>query len=231
MHIAICDEIIADRKQLERLMKRESDKQVATRGILYADSFGSPQALLQNPRQYDGFYIDICESREFSIAELIEKLRSLGVVAPIVLCCSKIDYRSLNLPEDILYLDKPIQVEELEKSLNHVWELVLSAPSLIEIRLEDDTAYVEPSRIRYAVSKGGINTITLTDNRRLETKGFLDNYLAEWEGFDTFVELGPWVIINIAHIKDFRFGKIVMDDDTVFRASPLLISQLKKIVS
>lgn len=231
MHIAICDEIIADRKQLERLLKRESDKKVATRGILYASSFGSPQALLQNPRQYDGFYIDICENRDFTVAELIERLRGLGVVAPIVLCCSKTDYRSLNLPEDILYLDKPIQADELEKSLDYVWELASNAPSLIEIRLDYDTAYVEPSRIRYAVSKGGINTITLTDNRLLETKGFLDNYLAEWEVFDTFVGLGSRVIINIAHIKKLHFNKIVMDDDAVFHANPLFISQLKKIVS
>ena len=49
MHIAICDDNVADRKQLERLLKRESDKRASSTGIIYADSFGNASALLANP--------------------------------------------------------------------------------------------------------------------------------------------------------------------------------------
>ena len=45
MHIAICDDNIADRKQLERLLKRESDKRKAKTGLLFADSFGNCRIL------------------------------------------------------------------------------------------------------------------------------------------------------------------------------------------
>ena len=53
LHIAICDDNIADRKQLERLLKRESDKRAAVSGIVYTDSFGNAVARLANPMQYD----------------------------------------------------------------------------------------------------------------------------------------------------------------------------------
>ena len=35
MHIAICDDNVADRKHLERLLSRESDKRAGTPNILY----------------------------------------------------------------------------------------------------------------------------------------------------------------------------------------------------
>ena len=35
MHIAICDDNIADRKHLERLLSRESDKRMGTPNLLW----------------------------------------------------------------------------------------------------------------------------------------------------------------------------------------------------
>ena len=56
MHIAVCDDNGADRKQLERLLSRESDKRMETTGNLYVTSYGNPESLLQNPRQFDVFF-------------------------------------------------------------------------------------------------------------------------------------------------------------------------------
>ena len=58
MHIAICDDNIADRKQLERLLKRESDKRAGTTGSFYTDSFGNCEILAINNMLYDLFFID-----------------------------------------------------------------------------------------------------------------------------------------------------------------------------
>ncbi len=38
MHLAICDDHMADRKQMERLLGRESDRRMNTTGVLYVDS-------------------------------------------------------------------------------------------------------------------------------------------------------------------------------------------------
>ena len=57
MHIAICDDNIADRKHLERLLQRESDRRKDTAGILYIDSYGNVDALTKSPMIYDLFFI------------------------------------------------------------------------------------------------------------------------------------------------------------------------------
>ena len=61
MHIAICDDNIADRKQSERLLSRESDKRIHTTGNLYVDSYGNVEALLKSPQRYDLFFIDMTD--------------------------------------------------------------------------------------------------------------------------------------------------------------------------
>ena len=53
MHLAVCDDNIADRKQMERLLGRESDRRLNTTGILYMDSFGNKEAILTTPMIYD----------------------------------------------------------------------------------------------------------------------------------------------------------------------------------
>ena len=61
MHIAVCDDNIADRKQLERLLKRESDKRKNDSGLIYTDSFGDSEVLSRTPMQYDLFFVDLTE--------------------------------------------------------------------------------------------------------------------------------------------------------------------------
>ena len=119
MHIAICDDNIADRKQLERLLKRESDKRASSTGILYADSFGNADTLLANPMQYDLFLIDMCKTEGTNGLDVLNALSAKGVTATIVMCCSHIDYREYTYPENILFLDKPIKAEELSNCIDH----------------------------------------------------------------------------------------------------------------
>ena len=79
MHIAVCDDNVADRKQLERLLKRESDKRAASTGIIYTDSFGNSTSLLSNPMQYDAFYIDMCLTEGITGTEVANALIAQGV--------------------------------------------------------------------------------------------------------------------------------------------------------
>ncbi len=46
MYIALADSSVGDRKQMERLLERESDKRVNTTGVFYIETFGSSDALL-----------------------------------------------------------------------------------------------------------------------------------------------------------------------------------------
>ena len=77
MHIAVMDDNIADRKQLERLLDRESDRRIQTTGNLYIDSFGALESLFIAPKQYDFFMVDIIITTYNSINTLDRTLSSI----------------------------------------------------------------------------------------------------------------------------------------------------------
>ena len=119
MHLAICDDHMADRKQMERLLGRESDRRLNTTGVLYVDSFGSKESILTTPMIYDAIFMDMTEDGCDAV-ELSHMLRADGTDVPIVFCCDKVDYRkSKNLPDNALFLDKPIVVAELTEMIDH----------------------------------------------------------------------------------------------------------------
>ena len=53
MHVAVCDDNVADRRHIERLLSRESDKRAGTPNILYIDSYGDKDHFLINPLKYN----------------------------------------------------------------------------------------------------------------------------------------------------------------------------------
>ena len=94
MHIAVCDDNIADRKQMERLLERASDRRIHTTGVLYIDSYGNVDAVMRSPMLYDAFFIDMT-SGPVNGFQLARKLIDAGSTAPIILCISTINYRAI----------------------------------------------------------------------------------------------------------------------------------------
>ena len=89
MHIAICDDNIADRKQTERLLGRESDRRAKTDNVLYIDSFGKQESVLVSPMIYDMFFIDMVNTLPSTAADIVKALLNVGVTVPIVMLCSE----------------------------------------------------------------------------------------------------------------------------------------------
>lgn len=222
MHIAICDDNGADRKQLERLLKRESDRRAADTGVLYIDSYGNAQALLANPLQYDIFYLDMCHTPGVTVSGIIEGLTAKGVRAPIVLCCSLINYREQSFPENIIFLDKAIRVADLSESIDHALAIKAQAPSMIELREENDTLYVTEEEILYAVAKGRVIDITLTEGRIFHTRTDILNLYSQWRMHGTFFCPSGSVIVNSRHLKEVRFLQAQMGDGKTFLLPPSL---------
>lgn len=219
MHIAICDDNIADRKQLERLLKRESDRRSATSGILYADSFGNAPALLANPMQYDVFYIDVCKTDGITGKEVVSSLISQGVNAPIVLCCSDINYREHSFPSNVIFLDKPIKTAELSASIDHALTIKSQAVPLIELREDEETYYVTEPDILYAVEEGRNVIVHLSDGRQIYVATTAMNFFSQIESHPSFFAPTEKTILNGRHIEKFSFHKAVMCDGAAFKIS------------
>lgn len=216
MHIAICDDNTADRKQLERLLKRESDKRAATTGIIYADSFGNAPMLLANPMQYDAFYIDMCKTEGVTGMDVVRELTEKGVNAPIVMCSSDINYREQNFPDNVIFLDKPIKADELSASIDHAHSIMEKAEPLIELREDKETYYVTESDIMYAVESGLHVIVSLTDGRKISIVSTAMNFFSQIESHPTFVAPSMKVVLNGRYIEKIGFHKAIMTDGTKF---------------
>jgi DNA-binding LytR/AlgR family response regulator len=228
MHIAICDDNVADRKQLERLFKRESDRRAANGDILYVDSYGNGSSLLANPMQYDAFYIDMCHTTGMSGLTIVTALKHLGVNSPIIMCCSEVNYREQEFPDNTLFIDKPISAEALTSSVDRAREIKTTAEPLIALREENDTIYVTEPDILYAIEDGRFTNVTLTDGRVINTISSAMKLFDEIESHLSFVAPSAKDIINCRYIATLEARTATMTDGTVFKVHKRCLNYAKK---
>ncbi len=229
MHVAVCDDNIADRKQTERLLGRESDRRAKITEGLYVDSYGNATALLNTPMLYDIFYIDMCKTEGVTGTDIAHKLCSLGVQVPIYMCCSDIDYRNFSFPENVHFIEKPIKKDDLCASLDHAYDIKKNAVPLIELRAEKETFYVTEEEILYATEDGRSMNVTLTDGRIVRIDSTAENLYDQWCHFDTFLAPNLKTIVNARHITKIGLLQIQMQGGSKFLLNNALREHVKKL--
>lgn len=200
-YIAICDNNIADRKQLERLLEREKDKRLSENyDVLYIDSFGSEEALMATPVKYDIFFIDITEGATNGM-EIAKKLRLRGITAPIVLCESTINYTSyVNAPEDIIYIEKPINKGQVSHLVDVALEWVQRKTPLIEVRCQKDTRFIRYDELVRATPLDKFLTrLCLCDGEYVDMSDSIGSLSKQCEIYGCFIKCGR-DLVNIYHI-------------------------------
>ena len=218
MHIAICDDNIADRKQLERLLDRESDRRKNTSGVFFCDSYGNSEHLSRNPMPYELFFLDITSEEPDGLSFAIE-LRRLGVTAPIALCSSSINYQEAlnrlpeqNRPADLLFIDKPIKVADLTAIIDEALHLGSNRASTIELRSDRTTIYAYEDDIAYVTSKNSYLTVHLTDGRDITMLDTVSNFYSMIRNYKHLVLVSERTIINAVHVQKMSGLKVTMDD-------------------
>lgn len=217
MHVAICDDNTADRKQLERLLSRESDKRLHTTGNLYVDSYGDPESMLKNPMQYDVFFIDMRSTEGVNNLDIVSSLAALGSLAPVVLCPLEEDERITEFADRILFLEKPVKVHDLSVIIDHAQSIKNDAKPKIELREErGGTYYVDPDDIMYAKRLNSCILVTLTNGQQVNHSSTMLSITGELEEYTQFFTSDVNTIINARHIKDINLFTIIMEDNTKF---------------
>jgi DNA-binding LytR/AlgR family response regulator len=224
MHIAVCDDNIADRKQTERLLGRQSDRFFKECGErLYIDSYGNVEAFLRYPQMYDGLFVDMTleEPRGFEIVKL---LLEAGVVRPIILCVSSIDYRKqyeesgLEIP-NLMFIDKPLRVAELTAMMDKIKEIKGDPIPTLELRGKDGTFYAKNDDIVYVKKHGSELTIHIADGRDITLIDEIYNFYDQCAIFPQICPISDYTLINVNHIKKTGFAKVTMDCGESFSIS------------
>lgn len=250
MHIAVCDDNVADRKQMERLLQRASDRRIHTTGVFYIDSYGNVEAVMRSPMLYDAFFIDMTAGPVNGF-QLARKLIDTGVTAPIILCISTIDYPTIieaaiaEVPDDgiensnheilrrqlktqIRFLHKAIRVADLEEILDYAIDIKSKTIPTIELRGEKDTLYVYEDEILYAVKEGNYARVILTESRSIDILGTIPNLYSQMKNFEHFFLLSEQTFINITYVTKLSLLKLMMKDRHSFIVSPAIVPSLKK---
>lgn len=231
MHIAICDENIADRKQLERLLGRESDKRKNDTGVFYTDSFGQPEVLAKNPMPYDLFFIDLITDEADGLTFALS-LCKFGVSAPIVLCSSSVNYKEAasalsECPSNLLFLDKPIKTAELSAVLNQAVTIQQNRIPTIELRSEAGTFYVQEDDIVYAVSHDNCIDVHLKNGSKIPIISDIYNFYDEVAMYTHMILLTGNAMCNIVYVDKYTPFKVYLKDGTKLNSSPFALKDIK----
>lgn len=231
MHIAICDDNVADRKQLERMLKKASETFVEKTEGFYVDSYGNCSALFRSPMLYDAFFIDLTEGK-INGMDVCQKLLQTGVHATIILCSSAIRYPEIvteqSLPNSVLFLDKPLKKADLAKMLDIAHSAKQTAIPHIELREESgEHYYVTEPDILYAVAAGKYLQVTLRSKKVLSILSTLDNLYSQFENYPSFFLLNHKVLVNGRHLAKVSLFTATMTDGSTFRIHPLSLAYAK----
>ncbi len=235
MHIAICDDNIADRKQTERLLKRESDRRTHTDGVLYIDSYGKAESILVSPMIYDMFFIDMINDRPSTAADIVKALIEVGVTSPIVMVCSAIDYKKddyLASLDQVSFINKPLKVNELTDIISMGYEKKRAKVPTIELRTDIDSIYVKEEDILYALFFNKQYTdVYLTDGRVIHMISSIENFYAHLEHFNSFFPANNHTIIQKKYVKKISLLHVHLENGKKFYFAPDYKKVAKPILS
>ncbi len=222
MHIAVFDDNIADRKHLERLLGRQSDRyQKEGKEHFYIDSYGNMESLMRFPQMYDIIFIDMVnpasENSQFKNGMDVAKLLfESGGIKNIVMCSSKFDYEALaketDLYDKLLFLKKDIPVKDLENVLTECESRLGTPVPRLEIRGEKETVYAEEDDIVCATKDGFNIRIFLKDGREISMMTDIYNFYEQCLIFNSMCPVSEKAMVNVNHIAEEKFGRVTMDN-------------------
>ncbi len=223
LYIALYDTNYGDRKQMERLLERESDKQ-GENCSFYTTTFGNNDTILNSQRIYDAYFLDIPDE-QYSAYDLAKELRLKGIASPIIFCCSTMNYRDCGRElSNTFFMDKPILVADLAAILDNIlYQKVENYVPTVEIRDITQTYYLTEREIVYCSNKkqGRNITIHLQDGTTLRTENDIDNFLSELEPLGQFFLANNNTIVNARYVAKTSLFKVHLTSGDSFKRSYL----------
>jgi DNA-binding LytR/AlgR family response regulator len=230
VHVAICDDNVADRKHIERLLSRESDKRAGTPNILYIDSYGDKDKFLVNPLMYNIVFMDMC-SRTGLVEEIIAKLDEMGYNAPLVLYSSKIDYTQIpNLPDYVIHEKKPYIPEPLPELLKLGDKNVIGIVETIDIHINGVLHEIPKNDVMYAEAgeESTGSKVTLHTGQTILVDEDINTLRFVLEPYEEFAMVNKKSVVNFKLVTAVMLTSLIMQDYKQFSISPLRYKEFKR---
>lgn len=231
IYLSICDNNVADRKHIERLLEREKDSRLKeSTDVLYIDSFGSEDALMKTPVKYDMFLIDVTEGERNGM-DIAKSLRQKGIVAPIVLCESSISYTSfVNAPKELIYVKKPLNAGQITHLVDVALDKARKKSPLIELRCQNETRFINHTEFVRATKKDECHTeISISDGTFITILDSVESLCAQCAQFDCFIKCKK-DIVNVLHIDDCTPAGLKLSNGDIVKYGLFQKNQIIKVL-
>ena len=227
MHVAICDDNVADRKHLERLLSRESDKRRDTPNILYVDSYGDKDHFLINPLKYNIIFMDMCYEKG-TVEYILDALVEMGYSAPLILYSSRIDYTTIpNLPDFVVHAKKPYIPEPLPAFLALGDENVRGYVPTIYVHQAAEAISVEKDEIEYAIAAENGTTLHMLDDTRIDVDETITDLVQILNPYEEFERVNKNGIANFKFVSAVMPFQLIMQSYYQFSISLLRYREFK----
>ena len=228
MNVAVCMDVAADRKQLERLLGRNIDKRLIDDPSMpiYARSYGNKEALLRRPFLYDLFFIDLLHDSMDSV-QLIRELRNMGVTATIVYIPSSVDLSDALVPDDnVLIIHQPIKPDDLDRMVGIAVDEVRARIPKLELRNTTDTIHVYEEEFLYAEKKKDATLVHLSDGREIMSSETIEVFFKRCGMFSNVYRLPDSLVVNVSYVAETGLFSVVLKDGKRFKASSRWIKHM-----
>lgn len=229
MHVAICDDNVADRRHMERLLSRESDKRAGTPNILYIDSYGNKDHFLINPLKYNLIFMDMC-SEPGIVEEILAQLDIMGFHAPLVLYSSGIDYTAIpNLPDYVVHARKPYVPDPLPEYLALGDQNVIEHIVTVSVHRNAVLIHIPKASIMYAIQEGGGSRLYLADGKSADIDENISELRKLLNPYEEFDMVNKESIANFQFVTEIMPLSVLMQDRRKIEISPFKHKECKAL--
>ena len=234
LYVAICNDSIADRKQLERLFSREKEQRLPD-PVIYIDSFGSKEALTDTPVKYDlillGASGESSNPKTYGENEIVfaDHLRLMGVTAPLFLTSStEKNADTITNSSSLLRLRMPLASDQIRGLIDVALNHHLHKRPLMEIRDEKTTHYIDCADIIYALEEQRLTIVHLADGRKVSLLGTIEAFALMIPEPDYFVFTGKYGVVNLKRVVSKKINAFIMGNKDVVYFNLLQNRELSK---
>jgi DNA-binding LytR/AlgR family response regulator len=229
LNIAICDDENAICNQLENIILDISPKYNMKIEI---DIFYTAENLyknLLNKNKYDLIFLDI-ELKYMSGVQLGKKIREdiNDQITQIIYISSKTSYAmELFSIRPLDFLIKPISTKKVDKTFSTAMKLIKNKNNFFNYQKEKECHRIPITDILYFESNNRqINIYTL--NGKYSFYGTLKEIFNRLNDYG-FVFIHRSYLININHVKIFKYNKVTLTDNTILNITQTFRKNLREL--
>jgi len=232
MRIALVDDDVKFLAQTARLLEIMLEHRGMRAEIMQFASVEKLLARLSVGEPFDMYLLDVVMPGIDGIG-LGRRIRRNQPDVPIIFLTTSKDFALESYSVHAVdYIVKPFGHEAFARAIEFALKnLATVRPVLLGLRVQEGIVNIRVQNIVYAEADGHNKVVHVTGERPLTTRLTLQELWEKLGEDERFVQIGRQLIVNLAHVRKYANGTLVLSDGKRLSVPRRLISQVKESFS